>query len=873
MKVSKHNILVAVMAILSSAFLLGSCQRIENAKDSQLSFLVSAKDVVEANPQFKSSIGLFNESGENVLNLLYEEGPTSFGTGTKATQINGAREEDFTDNGFGIYGFKSSGTKLLNGVKVELTATSGTADAVGTPVTPFYWEPDMNMSFVGYYPYGETRFGSAVANGAWTFNYAVPTSSSDQKDLMLAYYKGLGVDGVAELVFSHPLTTVTFRAGDIEDILGDISSIKMQGVYEAGTCTATPSPANHTYTYSWVPSGTQTVTGTDDDFTFIIIPQDLEAQAVTLYIDFSSGECLTTTLDSGIWKAGHTNRYVISFRTGVFDFRLNNTADANKVYNNTTSDAPVSVIPIVSEYVKGSDTSDPGWNIHSYQVGSEEPVIVDADSFTNGGGLDVEKDGSNLKITSLARTSIDYGSHSYWTGDNGDWSPESWIASTASSPVDLSKLNFQTGESTSMNTANCYIVRHAGTYMIPLVYGNGVENGIEYVDSYQPQYTVAGTRRLSTFFNHLSQAITSAFIENNADCVANSCDIVWQDKAQVVSNLSIVAPVAGGSAGSYDASNVRYLKFTVGQDNICQNNALIAVKDGNGKIMWSWHIWITNDPAVLEPAIEITNHDNKDYELLPLNCLGQVYGDGTYPENNVKLVLKQAITGYEIAINVKQKIVNSVSSGMLYQFGRKDPISSVSSKVNHKTSIANAIQTPDTFYSIKTTSADEDAAPYNWFSGTGYYNLWSGKYSNIISIAPMTESSKTIYDPSPAGYKVPDYGAFSGFTTTGLNSSNSSQWNVADTEFNKGFYFYSKPGKTGELIFFPAIGNREWRKGNLDGVGQYSMYWCSVVINSPVAAEAGQSYAGSVYFRATFVYPKTDFQRATAAAVRPIKEY
>lgn len=58
-----------------------------------------------------------------------------------------------------------------------------------------------------------------------------------------------------------------------------------------------------------------------------------------------------------------------------------------------------------------------------------------------------------------------------------------------------------------------------------------------------------------------------------------------------------------------------------------------------------------------------------------------------------------------------------------------------------------------------------------------YANLWSANNTDYDFYE--NEVVKTIYDPSPAGYKIPLNKAFTGFTTTGGQAHSSSQFNVS----------------------------------------------------------------------------------------------
>ena len=82
-----------------------------------------------------------------------------------------------------------------------------------------------------------------------------------------------------------------------------------------------------------------------------------------------------------------------------------------------------------------------------------------------------------------------------------------------------------------------------------------------------------------------------------------------------------------------------YVAFATGRS---QGNAVIAVKDINGNILWSWHIWVCDD--------EITAHDHIN------------------PANEVVAQIMDRNLG---ALNNEPMDVDN--RGMFYQWGRKDP--------------------------------------------------------------------------------------------------------------------------------------------------------------------------------------------------------
>ena len=122
---------------------------------------------------------------------------------------------------------------------------------------------------------------------------------------------------------------------------------------------------------------------------------------------------------------------------------------------------------------------------------------------------------------------------------------------------------------------------------------------------------------------------------------------------------------------------------------------------------------------------------------------------------------------------------------------------------------------------------------------------------------------KSVYDPSPVRYSLPASNAFTGFTTTGGYTNNSSEFNVQGV-FNKGWYFYCKPDKQGSTMFFPASGFRYYYAGSLDGVTACG--FCCVA--GPHDRSNGRFldlYSGSVY-------PLSNAYRSYGYSVRSAEE-
>ena len=203
-------------------------------------------------------------------------------------------------------------------------------------------------------------------------------------------------------------------------------------------------------------------------------------------------------------------------------------------------------------------------------------------------------------------------------------------------------------------------------------------------------------------------------------------------------------------------------------------NAVIIARYADGQpFLWSWHIW----------------------------CAGAKPGTaelGTYTLMDTNL---GAFTGHP--------------EGCYYQWGRKDPFpnSSALSGYNCKNSdnetgtIAYSIENPMTFIQRPNDSG-------HWIYNNNDHSLWGGSEG----------TEKTMYDPCPAGYKVPDEGIWAyaknvsgwpiaGWYNYGLEHSNNGQaryWTTAFTKSGEPVY-----GETiAKVIQYSTVeGEDQWNPG------------------------------------------------------------
>lgn len=144
-------------------------------------------------------------------------------------------------------------------------------------------------------------------------------------------------------------------------------------------------------------------------------------------------------------------------------------------------------------------------------------------------------------------------------------------------------------------------------------------------------------------------------------------------------------------------------------------NALIAAKDANDKIIWSWHIWIPETPITYN----------------------------TYGIYNMEMM--DRYLGALVAASTDNVPVESY--GLNYQWGRKDPF--MGAKRVDSSSNAVVAGTEMSVASGQITMSESIANPTLY--GFGDWNCWLPAEDNSLWL----DEEKTVNDPCPAGWRVP----------------------------------------------------------------------------------------------------------------------
>jgi len=108
-----------------------------------------------------------------------------------------------------------------------------------------------------------------------------------------------------------------------------------------------------------------------------------------------------------------------------------------------------------------------------------------------------------------------------------------------------------------------------------------------------------------------------------------------------------------------------FVNFYIEESKYAHGNAVVAAFDQNNNILWSWHLWLSDEPSVVDLGPTHSAADNYDYEYSIMDRnLGATY----HPSSSE--FSSGALSGSDAVKNA-----NALASlGLYYQWGRKDPV-------------------------------------------------------------------------------------------------------------------------------------------------------------------------------------------------------
>lgn len=380
-----------------------------------------------------------------------------------------------------------------------------------------------------------------------------------------------------------------------------------------------------------------------------------------------------------------------------------------------------------------------------------------------------------------------------------------WIAQLSASvdtSVDLS----------AEGTANCYVVSTPGSYYFDATKrGNGAA---------MPEALAAA-------------AGFAPELEIPADA---SADWLWTSDEGLLSDIRL------------DNGRIR---FKAGSG---RGNAVIALSAG-GEILWSWHIWLTDDPTLAAHTGSAAEYEIMDRNLgATSSATDDVHAYGLYYQWGRKDPFAGAAEAGTISTGIREEeAFTSATASCRFNPAFADAGWAVAANddasISTGRTIAYTIAHPTTFvrYNLQ---IDDMSGIGTWYNEdyTAYLKLWGFDEDT-------KHNTKTLFDPCPPGWKVPGH--------------SNTVW--ADLTKDTAPAAGELRGRSYHGGYYPAAGLRLANSGRLSNTACYAYFWSAANFNEYNYAHTYKAY--QLYFnRATSVSNNYSGEEASGASVRCVRE-
>lgn len=644
---------------------------------------------------------------------------------------------------------------LISGV--DLTINSSSGSWLPTSGTKYEWpSPTQVITFYGIIPKG-TSYSTRDKTVTFTQN----TTAESQTDLLIAASEPLNqakdantkdaqgneVPKAIPIKFRHALTAVKFKANS--NLPGaTLQSIQLTGFYASGIYTLPIGDKNG----SWITTGsTTTFTAqpnsanlaisasttsilNDATHTFLMIPQSMSKSKKLVLNVTAGGKARTLTANfNGLpaWTPGTLVTYTLGKKANTGWYLYTNRYLPNGdqyVYlgESTTSDTyQVTSYSLTTTSASSVTKTAQPWKLVAYSTNGTSWTNWTSGTFNNTDGKAVTVSTSSGSGKADGTTEpFSYSrviSPLYYSGDRitigNSIKGTSFSNTTAATAVDLSTYDVLNKTTISKTTANCYIVNGIGYFKFPTVYGNGYKNG---AINYQAFKTTNASSGTNMFKNHSNAWISSPDISVPSDATAK---IIWMDYELTgcIDNVSY--------ASNYITFRITTSTNLTGSALVPPGNIVIGLFSGTACI-WQWHIYLYN-----------SNQGSRD--------LGKTYVGHETKRNSAVIYFKFQQTNNSNSTSITRSTwygqttvyTNRVRS-LNYTWGFPRPLPATEQTNGSYTDFTNYGRMQKASY-VNTPGSYPTETYNNATNNASYYQKrWNG-------------TVKTIFDPSPRGYRVP----------------------------------------------------------------------------------------------------------------------
>ncbi|MDY0930119.1 PKD domain-containing protein [Chryseobacterium sp. CFBP8996] len=226
-------------------------------------------------------------------------------------------------------------------------------------------------------------------------------------------------------------------------------------------------------------------------------------------------------------------------------------------------------------------------------------------------------------------------------------------------------------------------------------------------------YMIADNQTSHSIPMNKAFAIYNQYLSNHGWPVGSfNTSVIWTSNKTLIKKVSLT--------GQNENGNIT-VEFGAGNP---KGNAVVALKDGQGKVIWSWHIWAPETaPVALAPYTTESVLPNASNLVNPTKSGLPPLTTEFMDRNLGALQAFPDLSASPTAVEAQQI---QKSGGMLYQWGRKDPIPAFFNPVNFGNSISGS---GDDRYSVYLETGKDVNGNSLYASSVDYFAHKTSTYS------------------------------------------------------------------------------------------------------------------------------------------------
>lgn len=391
------------------------------------------------------------------------------------------------------------------------------------------------------------------------------------------------------------------------------------------------------------------------------------------------------------------------------------------------------------------------------------------------------------------------------------------------------------------------------------------------------RYVVPIENRINTFWKsavgRLNAVSEDYLVGTGMDWVA---EVIWQDvDEKVMMFCDEQGRLTDRYAGAADDRFFSFVTTDASIGNPC--NVVVGVRRAGDDwsmsedgYMWSWHLWLTDyDPD------DGTGTAVSGKYVYPV-AGGDLHRYSSF--DDIQEFRDKDIFIMDRNLGAKGSTREDgwdLCTGMLYQYGRKDPFPSSDNVYDingNLKSITNSVGPSDIYMSVISPMDFILQSPQkegNWTTETSL-RLYDW---NDLELDALNGKGKSFFDPCPPGWKLPyndiwmDFGTSSEVYAANWNSSAEAENQYKTNSSDAGWLVYlDGPDKSSETAYFPGSGLRNYETGRYVGGGNGTLW--SAKPNNDIATYLYYDNNSVNYWR-----PSQSFYRHMGIPVRCMTDY